>query len=175
MSTSSGTRALLSDVLRPGLKVVFCGTALGTKSAQRRAYYAGPGNSFWRTLHEVGLTPRQLVPSEYRALLENGIGLTDLCKTRSGSDDDVGTEGFDVPRLIAEIEANSPPWIAFNGKNAARGALGRAVDYGIQKERLGGARAFVLPSTSGAARRYWDPGKWRELADLLTARASRPA
>jgi TDG/mug DNA glycosylase family protein len=26
-------------------------------SALRGAYYAGPGNKFWKTLHEVGLIP----------------------------------------------------------------------------------------------------------------------
>lgn len=38
--------AILSDVLGPGLKVVFCGTAVGTRSVQTGAYYAGRGNQF---------------------------------------------------------------------------------------------------------------------------------
>jgi double-stranded uracil-DNA glycosylase len=29
------------------LKVVFCGTAAGTQSAQAGTYYAGRGNYFW--------------------------------------------------------------------------------------------------------------------------------
>lgn len=53
---------LLADLLRPGLASSFCGTAAGAASALRRAYYAGPGNGFWRTVHEVGLTPRLLQP-----------------------------------------------------------------------------------------------------------------
>src|SRR5690606_20934561 len=89
---------LLDDVLAPGLRVVFCGTALGTVSARIGAYYAGPGNRFWPTLHEVGLTPRMLEPREFRMLPRFGIGLTDVCKTRSGSDAEIGTAGFDVPR-----------------------------------------------------------------------------
>jgi len=56
---------MLPDVLRPGLRVVFCGTAAGAKSAQVRAYYAGPGNQFWATLSRVGLTRRRLAPREY--------------------------------------------------------------------------------------------------------------
>jgi TDG/mug DNA glycosylase family protein len=160
---------LLPDVIRPGLKVVFCGTALGTKSAQAEAYYAGPGNSFWRTLFEVGLTPRILRSEEYQTLLEHDLGLTDICKTDSGSDQEVGIHAFDVPRLIAQISANKPRWIAFNGKNAARGALETEVEYGVQQGRLGGARVFVLPSTSGAARGYWDIERWRELAELAAS------
>jgi len=155
---------LVPDVLRPGLRVVFCGTALGKKSAEVRAYYAGPGNAFWKTLHEVGLTPRVLRPDEYPTVGEYGIGLTDLCKTRSGSDLEVGQDGFDVPRLVAALERYRPEWIAFTGKNSAQAALGEPATYGPAPRRLGGARVFVLPSPSGAARRYWDPGKWRQLA-----------
>jgi TDG/mug DNA glycosylase family protein len=158
---------ILADSVRPGLRVVFCGTALGAKSAQLRAYYAGPGNAFWPTLHEVGLTPRRLEPVEYPRLVDYGIGLTDICKTRSGSDAEVGRDGFDVERLISLLEENRPGWIAFTGKNSASGAFGHPVEYGLQEERLGGVRAFVLPSPSGAARRYWDISYWRELASLV--------
>jgi double-stranded uracil-DNA glycosylase len=163
---------ILADAIRPGLRVVFCGTALGTVSAQKRAYYAGPGNAFWRTLHEIGLTPRRLEPAQYAELLDYGIGLTDICKTRSGSDHEVGRDEFDVDRLVALLEENRPGWIAFNGKNSASGAFGHPVDYGQQTEQFAGIPAFVLPSTSGAARRYWDISHWRELASLVARRES---
>jgi len=158
---------ILADSIRPGLRVVFCGTALGAVAARKRAYYAGPGNAFYKTLHEIGLTPRRLEPTEYPELLDYGIGLTDICKTRSGSDQEVGRDGFDVERLVALLEENRPGWIAFNGKNSAGGAFGRPVEYGRQDERFAGVPAFVLPSTSGAARRYWDVSLWRELAMLV--------
>ena len=158
---------ILADAIRPGLRVVFCGTALGTVAAKKRAYYAGPGNAFYRTLWQIGLTPRRLEPAEYEELLDYGIGLTDICKTTSGSDQEVGRSGFDVERLITLLEENRPGWIAFNGKNSASGAFGHPVDYGPQAERLGGVRPFVLPSTSGAARRYWDVSRWEELAKLV--------
>ncbi len=73
-----------------------------------------------------------------------------------------------MPRVQAAIHVNTPDCLAFNGKNAAQGALGQALDYGAQAERFGGARVFVFPSTSGAARRYWDIALWRELANVLT-------
>ena len=158
---------ILPDVIEPGLRVVFCGTAVGTKSAQTGAYYAGPGNSFWATLHEIGLTPRQLRPSEYAELTRYGIGLTDICKISSGSDRAVGSGGFDVPRLLAVLGRHAPGWIAFNGKMAAKAALGRAAGYGRQPERLGPTRVFVLPSSSGAARGFWDVRYWHELAEAI--------
>jgi double-stranded uracil-DNA glycosylase len=65
------------------------------------------------------------------------------------------------------LEHYRPGWIAFNGKNAAKAALGRAVDYGEQPERLGPARVFVLPSTSGAGRGFWDVRHWYELAETV--------
>jgi TDG/mug DNA glycosylase family protein len=45
---------VLPDLLQLGLKVVFCGTAVGDQSARRGAYYAGPGNQFWNILAETG-------------------------------------------------------------------------------------------------------------------------
>lgn len=155
---------VLRDVLEPGLRVVFCGTAAGTASARAGAYYAGPGNAFWETLHATELTPVRLAPTEFARLPEYGIGLTDICKVLHGSDAEVGTVEFDVAGLEARIAEAEPANLAFNGKNAARGALERAVGYGLQPERIGGATVWVLPSTSGAARRFWDVGPWRELA-----------
>ncbi len=156
---------LLPDVLKPELRVVFCGTAASSASARAGAYYAGPGNAFWAAIHTTGLTPVRLLPAEFERLPEYGIGLTDICKVLHGSDEEVGTVEFDVAGLQARIAEAEPANLAFNGKNAARGALERGVDYGHQPERIGGAAVWVLPSTSGAARRFWDLGPWEELAE----------
>jgi len=89
---------LIEDVLRPGLRVVFCGTALGRTSAEAKAYYAHKQNLFWTTLHEVGLTTagRPLMPSEYSRATEFGIGLTDLCKHAFGNDNELPRGAFDI-------------------------------------------------------------------------------
>ena len=55
-------------------------------AARVGAPYAGPGNRFWSILHETGLTPRLLLPQEFRDLPRYGIGLTDVAKLASGSD-----------------------------------------------------------------------------------------
>jgi TDG/mug DNA glycosylase family protein len=164
---------VLPDILEPGLRVVFCGTAPGTASAKARAYYAGPGNAFWQALHLTGLTPVELVPAEFARLPEHGIGLTDICKVSSGSDAEVGVAGFDVGALQEKIAAAEPGYLAFNGKNAARGALERDVLYGPQDEQIGGAAVWVLPSTSGRARRFWKIEPWRELALACGAEPDR--
>jgi TDG/mug DNA glycosylase family protein len=158
------TDPILPDLLQPGLALVFCGTAAGRRSAAERAYYAHPGNLFWRALFEAGLTPRLLAPAEFPLLTGYGIGLTDLAKRHSGNDADLPRDAFDVPALRARIERHAPRLLAFTSKNAARAALGHAVSYGMQEETLGQTRLFVLPSPSGQARGHWDIVPWRALA-----------
>lgn len=161
-------QGVLPDVLAPGLDIVFCGTAAGTKSALQRAYYAGPGNAFWSTLFDVGLTTIALRPRDYARCIEWRLGFTDLAKHVHGSDGALEKDHFDAARLHRLIEAYQPRIVAFTGKRAASEFLGRAVDYGLLEETVGRSRLFVLPSPSGAARRYWSAGPWRELARLRT-------
>lgn len=125
------------------------------------------GEKFWRTLHEVGLTPVLLAPSEYPRLLEFGLGLTDVAKARAGRNRDIARTDLDPDGLRRKIEHYAPRYLCLNGKKAACAFLGRrAIDYGPQRERLGRTRLFVAPSTSGAASGYWDIESWRELAQL---------
>jgi TDG/mug DNA glycosylase family protein len=156
---------ILPDVLEPGLRLVLCGSAAGAVSAARGLPYAGPGNRFWRILHESGLTPEELTPERFRELAEHGIGLTDLCKIASGSDASLPAEADDVEGLRAKVERCAPTVLCFVGKRAAGVALGRRVEYGRQPERFGGAETWVVESTSGLAVRWWDGGRhWHALA-----------
>lgn len=161
---------ILPDVLAPDLPVVFCGTAPGTRSAREGAYYAHPGNYFWRTLFEVGLTPRQLSPREFRSVLEFGIGLTDVAKHHFGSDTELPRDAFDAAALHRKLARYRPHILAFTSKNAARAGLANGtfnLAYGEQSEWLAGCRVFVLPSPSGQARGFWNIEPWRELADVI--------
>jgi TDG/mug DNA glycosylase family protein len=160
---------ILPDVLQAGLALVFCGTAAGRRSAAERAYYAHPGNLFWRALFEANLTPRQLAPAEFPHLTDYGIGLTDLAKRHAGNDDELPRDAFDVPALVEKIEHHQPRLLAFTSKNAARAALSHAVGYGLQSETIGSTQLFVLPSPSGQARGHWDLGSWLALGALYRA------
>jgi double-stranded uracil-DNA glycosylase len=159
--------SVLRDVLVSDLRVVFCGTAAGSASAKQRAYYAGPGNAFWRTLFEVGLTPRLLEPAQYGVVPQYGLGLTDLAKTVSGSDRVLLQEHFDRPSLRAKIQHFRPKVLAFTSKRAGEEFIGHPVDYGLAKETIGSTLLFVLPSPSGMARCYWSQEPWRGLAALV--------
>lgn len=155
---------ILPDILVPGLRVVFCGTQAGAASARRGAYYAGPGNKFWKTLHEIGLTPERLAPEAFPTLPDYGIGLTDVAKLTSGPDAGLRRAHVDAEGFRARMAVARPRMIAFNGKRAARALLGAPRAYGLQPDQLAGADIFVLPSTSGAASGFWSIEPWRELA-----------
>ena len=163
---------VLEDVLDEGLSVLFCGTAPGTRSAAERAYYAHPGNRFWKTLHATGLTPYQVAPRDFRVITTFGLGLTDLAKHVSGADATLGARDFSPQALRRVVEPYQPRFVAFTSKRAGQEYFGRSVDYGLQEERIGMSRIFVLTSPSGLAVRSRQEGRhWRELAQLARALA----
>jgi TDG/mug DNA glycosylase family protein len=94
----------LPDQLRADLRLVFVGTAASTRSASVGHYYAHPGNRFWRALHEAGITPRLYQPSEFSALLELGIGFTDLSKSGAGMDHQIARQSFEVAGFRTKID-----------------------------------------------------------------------
>ena len=152
---------------------MFCGTAAGRQSAARGAYYAGRGNRFWPVLAETGLVSRRLEPEDFQSLEEFGIGLTDIVKRASGADVELSREDFDTEAFEARMRTFSPRFIAFNGKKAASRVLKcstKKIRYGLQTQKIGETRLFVLPSTSGAARRFWDIQHWLDLAALVSRR-----
>jgi len=167
------TRAIahvLPDVLVPGLRIVFCGTAAGTVSARRGAYYAHPQNRFWPALYAAGLTPRLMRPEDYPELTRWGLGLTDIAKHASGMDRELpaGALGPDAcAALKAKIAAFEPKRLAFTSLAAGRRYLGRAATFGEQEERIGRTRLWILPSPSPAAGWNWEMNEhwWRRLAE----------
>jgi TDG/mug DNA glycosylase family protein len=165
--TDTSRAPVLPDVLQPGLDVVFCGTGAGRRSAQARAYYAGPGNRFWWALAEVGLTPRLFLPEEFPQLPDCGIGLTDIAKAHIGQDHELDPEACDAAGLAARIAEVAPRALAFTSKRAAALYFGFKtgdLTYGRQEATIGTTRIHVLPSPSGAARGHWSLDPWRALA-----------
>jgi TDG/mug DNA glycosylase family protein len=157
------------DLLAPDLRIVFCGTALGRLSAERKAYYANPGNFFWRTLHATGLTPKLIAPEDYAKLLSYGLGLTDLCKSHYGNDAQLPPGALDAAALRQKILLYQPRILAFTSKAGASVFLDRptgAIPLGLQSETVKTTRIFVLPSPSGQARIFWNPEIWKALAAL---------
>ena len=159
----------LPDVLCEGLDVVFVGTAAGARSAEVGAYYAHPGNRFWRTLHEIGLTPHRFDPYAFRDLLNYRIGATDLCKTQAGGDHQI--DDYDLAGFERKQRRYRPRAIAFTSKKGGslflRCSTG-AIDFANNPILPEDSPAiFVLPSPSGRAGSYWDIAPWRALAQWI--------
>lgn len=161
---------MLPDVLNNDLKIVFCGTAVGNQSAANNAYYANPGNKFWTVLNQIALTPTKVNPHDHNSLLEYGLGITDLVKTKHGVDNELSSSDFDRDGLTQRIIRFSPKVLCFNGKKAAQEYFSRKeIIFGYQKEVIGRTKLFVAPSTSGSANRYWNIDYWLELAKSVSS------
>jgi TDG/mug DNA glycosylase family protein len=161
---------ILPDVLKPNLKVVFCGTAVGDASAKKEAYYAGPGNQFYPILFKAGITNTLLQPEEYRQLLGYNIGLTDLVKFTSGNDNVLYKNDYDVKGFLKKIVTYQPKFVCFNGKKAAAEFMGtktHKISYGLMARTIGNTKLYCAPSTSGSARKFWDESYWFELKKLF--------
>ena len=163
---------ILPDRLKPGLKLVFCGTAAGRQSALQQAYYAHGQNKFWTTLHKVGLTPRLFAPGEYEQLWELGIGLTDIAKHVYGMDHQLPKEALG-PEAVAALKARilkaRPRILAFTSLNGGRKVMGPKSVAGEQPHLLGETRVFILPSPSPLAANHWDIKPWRAVAKAVKA------
>ena len=151
--TSAGPRSL-PDYVAPGLRLLFVGINPGRVSASAGHYYANPRNSFWRLLHEGGLTPVPLLPHDDARLPTRGYGLTDIVKRPSRGARDLKRADFVAGRrkLTRLVKRLKPRAVCFNGKTAFEGYFGKAVfrRFGAQAARLADTPVFVLPSTSPA-------------------------
>jgi TDG/mug DNA glycosylase family protein len=171
---------VLPDVVGSGLDAVFCGTAVGDCQALPGCHHAGRGDSFWSLLHESGLTPRRLLPSEEDQLLAYGLGLVDLLPLPGRERPPVE---FDVDALVAKVTALRPRWVVLTSKRTgtavARARGERPPGLGHTGWNLAGSEVFVAPSSSGANRRPDYDGRptrqawWSDLALLI--RDSHPA
>src|SRR5438034_3671649 len=81
------------DVVRPGLRVLFCGINPSLYSGAVGHHFARPGNRFWPALHAAGFTDRLLSAFEERELLARGYGITNVvARATAGADELTATE-----------------------------------------------------------------------------------
>jgi TDG/mug DNA glycosylase family protein len=139
------------------LAVLFCGINPGLYSAAIGHHFGRPGNRFWRTLHGAGFTERVLSPHEDRELLARGLGLTNICpRTTARADELDEAELRRGARLLAaKVLRNRPRYVAVLGISAYRAAFERPrAVLGLQPERIGSSRLYVLPNPSGLNAHY---------------------
>jgi TDG/mug DNA glycosylase family protein len=167
----------IRDVIGPGLSLLFVGINPSLYSAAVGHHFARPGNRFWPTLHQAGLTPRLFSPFEDRQLLQLGMGLTNLAGKATARADELSPEELTrgANRLLRKLACYRPRWVAFLGVTAYRTAFARPLaPLGPQEETLAGARVWTLPSPSGLNAHYRLAELSRLYAELRRAALPQP-
>jgi TDG/mug DNA glycosylase family protein len=113
-------RGPVPDVIAPGLDALFVGINPGFASARARHHFANPANPFWRLLHESGLIERRLTPAEERALLDQGLGITNLVARATAGVADLTRDDLERGRtvLVRKIRLYRPRAVVFVGLTA---------------------------------------------------------
>jgi TDG/mug DNA glycosylase family protein len=147
----------LSEILAPGLSVVFCGLNPALTAAQDGHNFSNRSNRFWRVLHLAGFTPRLLRADEEREMLGYGLGLTSAVSRPTKSARELKKRDYitAAPALEDKIRKLAPRNLAFLGKAAYAAISLRAhVEWGRQPEEFAGASIWVLPNPSGLNRAF---------------------
>jgi double-stranded uracil-DNA glycosylase len=159
----------VSDILVPGLDILFCGINPGLYSAAVGHHFARPGNRFWPALHAAGFTPRQLDPSEERELLNLRLGITNIVDRATRSADELTTDEMlrGGKRLMKKVRRFHPRFIAVMGMGAFKKAFHiSSVKPGRQREFFDGTVVWVLPNPSGLNAYYQKSELVRQLRIL---------
>lgn len=142
----------LTDVIAPGLDILFVGINPSTLSADVGHHFARNTNRFYRALHEGGLTPRLYRPEEDHALADLGIGITNIADRPTGMAQELKRRDYEAGRepLREKVRRYRPLIVAFAGRMAATGYYGKPRPLGPQEDDIEGAHVFVAPSPSAA-------------------------
>ncbi|ANI30149.1 formamidopyrimidine-DNA glycosylase [Yersinia entomophaga] len=150
---------MITDILRPRLKVVFCGINPGLSSANRGFHFANRSNRFWKVIHLAGFTKRQLAPEDELELLDTDCGITALVErpTVAAAELSAAELRQGAQELIDKITLYQPRILAVLGKQAFSSAFGvRKMQWGRQELKIGNTEVWVLPNPSGLNRATLD-------------------
>ena len=167
-----------------GLKMLIVGINPGLWTAAVNAPFARPGNRFWPSLHQAGLTDHQvdascgLDPADEQQLLRRGIGLTNLIGRATVRADELSRQELreGAAHLIDSLADIRPSAVAIAGITAFR------TGYRLPKAQLGrqdtaliegwpaDVALHVVPQPSGLNAHYQIPDLariWREVWDSI--------
>ena len=171
----AATRKKVPDLVRPNLDVLFCGINPGRYSAAVGHHFAGPGNLFWPTLLAAGFTPHRFSPFEDAELLALGFGITNFVARASAAAVELHPDELRAGAriLVRKVQKLTPRFVAVVGLQAYRIAFDRRkAQVGLQPERIGASRLWLLPNPSGLNAHHQAPVLKEMFADLLaTVRA----
>ena len=161
------------DLLRPGLKLIFCGYNPSLTSGRSGNHYAHPGNRFWRVLSASGITDRLYEPQEDQTLLELGIGFTNLCSRPTRRADELTREEIKSGALALrqKLAQFRPHVVAYTGIGVYKWFRATSkVGWGVQEvSAVPGVTDVVVPSPSGLNRMRFEElvEHYRALAPFL--------
>ena len=161
------------DLLRPGLKLVFCGYNPSLTSGRSGNHYAHPGNRFWRVLFASGITGRLYQPHEDERLLSLEIGFTNLCSRPTRRADELTREEIrsGAFALRQKLEQFQPQVVAYTGIGVYKWFRAtEKVRWGVQEiSAVSGVTDVVVPSPSGLNRMRFEElvDHYRALAPFL--------
>ena len=162
----------IEDVIAPDLRVLFCGINPGLYSGATGHHFARPGNRFWPALHRSGFTPRQLSPFEERALLERGLGITNIVARTTAAASELTAEELQAGgrALRTKVVRSRPAFLAVLGVTAYRAAFtDKGAAVGPQPDTIGSTRIWLLPNPSGLNAHYQLPALAAEFRRLKRA------
>jgi TDG/mug DNA glycosylase family protein len=171
----------LRDRLGPGVRVLFVGINPGVRSAVTGHHFAGFSNRFWKLLYESRLVPEPIGFEDDDRLCEWGYGITNIVRRATPGIDTLSREEFVTGRirLVRKVQRYRPAILALVGITVFRALFPEhrgPVQVGLQAERIGTARVFVLPNTSGRNANYSYAqmlDAFRGLAQLVNASSRR--
>lgn len=139
----------LADTVGPGMRLLVCGLNPSPSAAAAGIAFARPGNRFWPAALASGLVGVDRDPR--RALVVDGVGLTDLAKRVTRRADELApTEYRDgLERLDRLARWLRPRAICFVGLAGWRTAVDRQATAGVQDRTIGDRPVYLMPSTSG--------------------------
>jgi len=145
----------LPDYIEPGLRVLFVGINPGLRSAQTGHHFAGYGNRFWKLLYDSKLVSERLTYVDDARLLEWNLGLTNIIRRPSVGIDSLTPREYAAGKrnLLATVKRYRPRVVVLLGVTIYRrlfpGKFILPLRLGWQRERLAGARLYLLPNPSG--------------------------
>jgi TDG/mug DNA glycosylase family protein len=143
------TRLLsLPDTVGPRMTLLVSGLNPSVYAAETGVGFARPGNRFWPAALRAGLVTRDRDP--IHALEAHRVGMTDVVKRATPRADELTADEYRaglarLERLVAWLRPGAVCFVGLAGWRAEH--PGAAA--GIQREQLGGAPVYVMPSTSG--------------------------
>ena len=134
--------------------MLFVGINPGIRSSLTGHHFAGFSNRFWTLLFESGLVPERVTYKDDDRLPEFGFGITNIVPRPTPGIDTIEPNEYVTGRvrLRRKILRYRPPIVAMVGVTVFRAMFPERrgpVTLGLQRERVGDARVFVLPNPSG--------------------------